>query len=177
MTHITDIVERPRPRWGNITLDERIWSKVKKTADCWWWGGQLNDKGYGTISVLRKDGTRTMMYVHRVVYLLKHKKIPEDKCVLHLCDNPQCVNPDHLWLGSMKDNSQDMVKKGRGKLFNKGQNSPLGIWEKITPRDAKIIQARGVLGEFNNWLAAEYGLEKSYVSRIVNGKVRGGGGI
>ena len=112
------------------------------------------------------------MYVHRLVYLLDHKEMPKNGCVLHSCDNPLCVNPDHLWLGSKKDNTRDMVQKGRDKLFKKGQNSLSGVRTKIADRDAKILQARGILGEQHKWLAAEYGLESSYVCRLVNGEAR-----
>lgn len=90
---------------------ERFWSKVARTqneADCWLWLGATRAGGYGSIKVGRK-----LEMAHRVSYLLAHGSIDEGLCVLHRCDNPSCVNPSHLFLGTKKDNTADRISKGR----------------------------------------------------------------
>jgi hypothetical protein len=95
-----------RPR---LTLPERLWGNVDKEPDgCWVWKGTRNPKGYGRISVSgRQDGT------HRVAYRLAHGEIPDGLVVRHRCDNPPCINPAHLEVGTPADNSRDMVERGR----------------------------------------------------------------
>jgi hypothetical protein len=95
--------------WRNITLVSDF------QEDCWLWHGSV-DNGYGSI-LLRIDehGKRIRIKAHRFSYLLFVNHIPEDLYCLHRCDNKRCVNPSHLFLGTYKDNAQDMIQKGRGK--------------------------------------------------------------
>lgn len=100
------------------TLLERLLSRVlvDEVTDCWIYQGGKNNIGYGMI---RDD--KKMRTTHRVSYEEHNNvKIPPGMCVCHTCDNPSCVNPAHLWLGSHKDNSKDMVAKGRWKPFGTG---------------------------------------------------------
>lgn len=76
--------------------------------ECWIWEGQKNPKGYGEYFV----GGRNYK-AHRIAYYLHTGDWPADRLVCHSCDNPSCVNPHHLWLGTAQDNSDDMVRKGR----------------------------------------------------------------
>src|ERR1035438_7769338 len=89
---------------------ERFWSKVKKTDECWVWLSTKNKQSYGVFAIKRKS-----VKAHRISWEIKNGKIPDRIFVLHKCDNPQCVNPDHLFLGSAKDNTQDMLSKGRNR--------------------------------------------------------------
>ena len=66
------------------------------------------EAGYGRFNFNSKEYS-----AHRVSWIIHNGKIPADMCILHTCDNPPCVNPKHLWLGTLKENSQDMVRKGR----------------------------------------------------------------
>lgn len=94
-------------------ISERFWKKVKKGGpdDCWIWTGCVNGGGYGQISA---GGPRRMIPAHRVALLLDGTDVPLGKYVLHKCDNPPCVNPRHLFVGTNSDNMKDMVAKGRG---------------------------------------------------------------
>jgi HNH endonuclease len=100
-----------KPKKAKRTLEERFWSKVIKTETCWLWQGCKKGEGikqqYGGFKIKGK------MYVaHRVVWFLTYGTWPS-QWVLHKCDNPPCVNPDHLFEGTPKDNTQDSIKKGR----------------------------------------------------------------
>lgn len=96
------------------TPEERFWAKVDKTpghgpkGDCWVWTAARLKAGYGQFWFQIK-----IMLAHRFSWELAYRKPPNDLCVLHTCDNPPCVNPSHLFLGTNKDNSQNMTVKGR----------------------------------------------------------------
>ena len=85
-----------------------FWEKVDKSGECWEWTGCKNEDGYGLVTY-RGELTST----HRISWRIHFGCIPEDKKVLHTCDNPACVNPKHLWLGTQLDNVRDCISKGR----------------------------------------------------------------
>jgi hypothetical protein len=88
-----------------------FWMKIKKIPNgCWEWQASLTHSGYGRFNIRSKT-----YRAHIVSYLLLKGEISKNKCVCHTCDNPRCVNPNHLWLGTMKDNVKDMILKGRQK--------------------------------------------------------------
>jgi len=105
------------------SLEERFWGMVLKTDGCWLWQGYKNPKGYGLIST--KRGSRPLQ-THRVSYEIHFGPIPDGKWVLHKCDNMQCVRPDHLFLGTPKENTHDMMEKERG------------LWQKNAPHRDKF---------------------------------------
>lgn len=100
-------------------LAERFWLRVKKTeCGCWLWTGSKARCGYGTIGLGRRgDGTA---YAHRVSYELHVGPIPGGMLALHKCDVRTCVNPAHLFLGTKRDNTQDMMRKGRARHAGTG---------------------------------------------------------
>lgn len=88
---------------------ERFWSKVDRTGDgCWEWQASRTSHGYGQVSTFRRPRG-----AHRVAWELVNGPIPDGLWVLHHCDNPPCVRSDHLFLGTVGDNSRDMAAKGR----------------------------------------------------------------
>lgn len=91
-------------------VQEFFWKRVNVCApdECWEWTGAHNKLGYGTIVQDRKH-----LAAHRVSYLIHYNDLPSDKLVRHKCDNPKCVNPAHLELGTKKDNARDMVERDR----------------------------------------------------------------
>lgn len=92
-----------------MTPEQRFWAKVDKTDGCWLWTASTTAKGYGQLQV--RPGV--MSSAHRYSYTIHNGVIPDGLHILHTCDNPRCVRPDHLFLGTNKDNSRDMVAKGR----------------------------------------------------------------
>jgi len=87
---------------------QSFWAEVEKTDGCWLWRAALSTNGYGQTS---RDGVQ--IRAHRLAWELERGPIPVGLLVLHRCDVPTCVNPDHLFLGTNKDNSRDMAAKGR----------------------------------------------------------------
>lgn len=93
-------------------IEDRFWNLIVKTDSCWIWIGKKNVDGYGHIKTL----DRHTVAAHRLSWEIHYGKIPEGMKVLHNCpdgDNPSCVNPKHLWLGTQADNMKDMASKGR----------------------------------------------------------------
>jgi hypothetical protein len=142
-------------------LPERFWPHVNKTDSCWLWtAGQSH--GYGTIGY--GHGSIT---THRASWLIHFGELPA-KHVLHHCDTPLCVNPDHLYLGDDKDNHRDMVERGRS---NKGRrlphaNVPRGEashWSKLTESQVLEIRRRIKAGEKPRTIAPDFGITKQYV--------------
>lgn len=102
------------------TRAERFWSHVDKSGDCWIWLGAKDENGYGKVGA--GDGRRATLLAHRVSWELVNGHISDGLFCLHRCDNPPCVNPKHLFLGTQRINIEDMVRKGRQRTnTNKGE--------------------------------------------------------
>ena len=160
MTALDSIVPIPVLTEKQIS---RFWSRVEKNPDgCWLWTGGKDISGYGRFS---SDGQ--WLKAHRVMYSLTFGLIPTGKLVCHHCDNPSCVRPDHLFVGTDKDNAQDKSRKGRG-------NSPLGSKHgraKLT--EDIVVSIRNVYATGNVRLediANVIGVHLMTVDRIVFGR-------
>lgn len=87
---------------------QRFWDSTNRETDCWEWTKTHDKDGYGWINIeKRKDRA------HRIAWIIINGSIPAGMCVLHHCDNPPCINPAHLWLGTRRDNTHDRMAKGR----------------------------------------------------------------
>jgi hypothetical protein len=104
-------------------LEERFWPKVRVIDDdnsCWEWTGARTDRGYGAVKAAGR-----CLHSHRIAYELTHGPIPAGLLVRHRCDNKGCCRPSHLELGTVADNSRDMVARRRGSKGDKGL--PYGV--------------------------------------------------
>jgi len=120
--------------YKRIPLNERFWKYVEKNDGCWNWIGDLDKKGYGRINSGGNNGK--ILFAHRASWMI-HFGEP-DKHVCHHCDNPRCVRPDHLFLGTDKDNMADMSRKGRGPGPHfLGEDHPMA---KLTNRQVEEIK-------------------------------------
>lgn len=141
---------------------ERFLNKIKSGASgCWDWIAAKNKKGYGYIKLRKK---RKNEMAHRMSWLLFKGDIPNGLYVLHKCDNPSCVNPDHLFLGTQNDNMKDMAKKGRA-TGNKIRNGPYPNsklnWEKVT-QIRKSEKKRSILAKkYNVDFSTIYNIQKN----------------
>lgn len=99
-----------------IPIQDRFWLHVDKSGDCWLWTGATDHNGYGKVDY--RTPLRRTLGAHRISWMLRYGDIPNGLKVLHKCDNPKCVNPDHLFLGTHQDNMDDMVAKGRQKSLS-----------------------------------------------------------
>src|SRR6266581_6057922 len=98
--------KKGRPR---TSVNERFWAKVIRSESCWTWTGSKNKLGYGRF----KNSRDKNRYAHRIAWQLVFGAIPQGRVVAHACDNPGCVNPEHLWLARQGDNLNDAEEKGR----------------------------------------------------------------
>lgn len=101
-------------------IEARFWAKVNKTESCWIWTAGKYINGYGQFMI----GTGHPIRAHIFSYIQAKGGVPKGLCVLHKCDNPACVNPEHLFAGTNKRNTQDCIEKGR---FCKGSKSPRAV--------------------------------------------------
>ncbi len=156
---------------GRASLTERLWRRVPIGAPdaCWEWPGATSDKGYGLITRGGRD--RRHVRTHRVAYESAVGPVPAGLFVLHTCDNPPCCNPAHLFLGTSADNTDDMMRKGRGRLPGlKGQAHPRA---RLSDDDIAMMRARYHAGSATQReLAEEYNVREQYVWRLVNGHAR-----
>jgi hypothetical protein len=148
---------------GRAPIEERFWRNVNKSDGCWLYGiGAFS--GYRSLALGAKSaGT---IGVHKYSYELHHGPVPDGMVVMHKCDNPRCVNPDHLEVGSYEDNTQDMYGKGRAKpAIVQGRNNGKS---KLTEADVRYIRANPERGHKD--LADELGVSPNAVRGVRIGR-------
>ena len=153
------------------SIKERFESKVERLPgiDCWLWIGSFQNMGYGTIEISKRPLKRLL--AHRASWQIHFGEIPEGMWVLHKCDVPCCVNPEHLFLGTMRDNIQDMMNKGRCRA---GTNPPRGencVTHKLTElqvREIKHLLSTGGISQQK--IADTYHVAQTLISHIKLGK-------
>lgn len=151
-------------RTQDLPLSERLRAntRINEGTGCWEWQKCRDPNGYGRISVKRK-----MLLPHRVSYEVHRGPIPADTFVLHRCDNPCCLNPDHLFLGDQAANMADKAAKGRS-VFPLKRGADNG-WSKLT--DADVLAIRAAEGIPQRKLAKQFGVSQLHISRIRRGIV------
>lgn len=141
-----------------MTTDKWV---VNPDTGCWEWALTLNRDGYGSIRWSRDEG---MFLAHRAMYILCFGEIPEGMVVRHSCDNPCCVNPEHLLLGTQRDNVADCVQRGR----RAPQGGDLNHSKKLSSAIVQEIRRRYAGGGVSQQtLGHEYGVSQSCISLIV----------
>lgn len=154
----------PGKRYGR-TPEERFWEKVKKAGpdECWEWQAAKQHGGYGFFGIAGKS-----IKAHRFSWELANGPIPKGEgyhgtCVCHKCDNPSCVNPNHLFLGTNKDNADDRDAKGRCKA-----KGPLGERSGRSKLKAEQVVAIRNDGRKVTEIARAYGVGHATIHRILN---------
>lgn len=137
--------------------------KVQKTKSCWLWTGYIDANGYGMAYVgKRHGGGSKSWYAHRFAYVIAHGDVPAGAVVMHTCDNPTCVNPDHLRLGTQAENMREASEKGR-------MNSPRPTLRKISEEQVRTIRESN---QSSSFFAKLHGVCVSHINRIRRGEKR-----
>ena len=145
----------------------RFWSKVNKSEDqnaCWEWQASLQNKGYGQFQHGGRAGS--MYLAHRIAWELTNGEIPDGLCVLHNCpngDNPKCVNPSHLFLGTQLENIKDSINKER---YTRGEKQG---HHKLTEAQVLAIRQQYKIGNITQTkLALDFGVSRRAIGMILN---------
>ena len=143
-----------------------FWNKVQVSTEnnCWSWLGSRVSLGYG-----HKKWNGHIELTHRISWIIAYGSIPDELLVLHSCDNPSCVRPDHLFLGTNQDNIDDKVAKGR-QAHNKGETHGNA---RLTDLQVAVFRQRYAMGGISQRkLAKEYGIHQPQIGAIVRLKSR-----
>ena len=148
------------------SITDRFWEKVDKTGNyCWIWTAGVSSNGYGVFHPTHNKHIGS----HRIAWEQTNGPIPKGLCVLHKCDNPLCVNPDHLFLGTRGDNNRDKASKGRCQ-DQTGEKNPSN---KLTKEE--VGQIRALYRWFTQYeLAAMFETSQPNISQILNNNRWGG---
>lgn len=165
-----------------MSLEDRFWSKVDTSGDCWVWTDNRFRRGYGKISIGNKQRR-----AHRVAWELTNGPIPDGLLVCHSCDNPPCVRPDHLFLGTTEHNVQDRVEKGRTAMAEKhgrhthperyragssrpGREAENNSNARLTWEQVREIRTLAAQGWPNTHIARQFAVTPARIGQIVRGQ-------
>lgn len=171
VTYRGDQAKWERPRAGNghyapKALAERFWEKVARTDGCWKWLGSIATNGYGQLGVRGRSRVS-----HRIAWELTNGPVPQGLYVLHRCDVRSCVNPSHLFLGTLSDNMRDCARKGR--VYSpKGEASHSAKLSDDQVRQIRTAWALGGGKIRKTDLGRRFGVSSMHIFRIVSGSIR-----
>lgn len=141
-----------RTKFGYFAPEDEFWLTINVVGDCWEWAAGKDGFGYGKYHRFKRGET-----THVRAYILTYGSIPNGLSVLHKCDNPPCINPEHLYTGTQKDNMQDRFKRGRA-----------NIKRKLTQEQIEFIIARHRKPYYAEELAEMFGVHWATIHRIIH---------
>lgn len=142
---------------------KRLWSRTERVGDCLIWKGAKTWNGYGRLSI-----NNEAKLAHRVAWELSNQQeIPDGMVICHSCDTRDCINPEHLFLGTYKDNMEDMVSKGR-KASKKGERNGRS---KLTENDVSDIRLLLCFGMRQSDVAKEYHVTRATICDIKHNRL------
>ncbi len=146
-----------RSTWPRLIYE--FWQKVNKTKDCWLWTGSMQNSGYGNMQPPGKaTNDHKTLFPHRFSLMLQGILVPPGAKVCHRCDVPLCVRPTHLFVGTQRDNIQDMVRKGRK------------AGTALTPTKVREIRKMSSQGLPNHKIASRMRVSELAIYRVVTGR-------
>lgn len=152
---------------------ERFWKYVDKSpgqgpnGECWGWKGTLNHRGYGQLCLTVSKWTTRQLLTHRLSYAIANGYDPDGLLILHSCDYRRCVNPSHLFKGTAKDNTQDMISKGRV-----ATGMDVG-GAKLSDKDVKEIRMLISDGMMQREIADKFSVCRQTITLIKQGRIHG----
>lgn len=161
------------------SVEDRFLAKISKTDACWLWTATKDQKGYGRFGMVINKKYISGYQAHRASWILFEGSIPDGMSVLHSCDKTSCVNPEHLYLGTHRDNMDDRVARGTRKGKGLGPRYELRKpnlavqgerhWNvKLSDEDVAIIRAIYAVGEAGQkTLAKCYSVSKQHISKLI----------
>jgi predicted XRE-type DNA-binding protein len=145
------------------SFEVRFWNKVRKATndECWEWQSTCDRDGYGTFGATPGETRKA----HRIAYMLTFGiKLTAEQLICHRCDNPRCVNPSHLFVGTPKDNMRDKANKGRCNQQRERNNAA-----KLTPEIVAEMRVMKAAGVQQRQIARRFGVSEALVSNVVRG--------
>ena len=140
-------------------IEDRLWPRVDRSGDgCWEWQAYRSRAGYGTFTYMGE-----VRLAHRIAWMLTHGPIPEGMEVCHSCDNPACCRPDHLFLGTHRENMHDCLNKGR---FHRGERTG---GARLTEDDVRVIRTLYPQMNYTD-IGKRYGVTIGTIKAIIVGK-------
>lgn len=139
-------------------------------GECWLWNGTRQRTGYGIMHIKRNGRFTNYTASHLALRFLRGQALPPGMQVCHSCDNPPCVNPAHLWIGTSHDNHVDMLRKGRQKKPGQGAKGERNWTAKLTASDVIAIRERSLRGERAVTLAQEFGVDPVTIWSVKAGR-------